>query len=175
MAKSTIADGIKPGKSTGGITTLSEIRVLRERYGFDAFRFYLLRAAPFGSDLEWNEAELDKSFNELANVVGNLLNRTLNMINKYRDGALPAAGSAVEQIDQDLRGKLDALPGQLAVAYDKLELQQAALLPVELARAANGFIDATAPFKLAKDPAQSARLDAVLNLAAQVSKSALAA
>jgi methionyl-tRNA synthetase len=80
----------------------------------------------------------------------------------------------VEPIDRDLRAKLDALPAQLAGAYEKLELQQCAMLPVELARAANGFVDATAPFKLAKDPAQSARLDAVLNLAAQVSKSALA-
>ena len=168
--------GAKGGKSTGGITTLPEIRVLRERYSLDALRFYMLRAAPFGSDLEWNEAELDKSFNELANVLGNLLNRVLTMVNKYRGGTLPAApGGATEAIDHDLRARLDALPAQLAKAYDALELQQCALLPLELARAANGFIDATAPFKLAKDPAQSARLDAVLNLAAQVSKSALAA
>ena len=166
--------GTKGGKSTGGITTLPEIRTLRERYGLDALRFYMLRAAPFGSDLEWNEAELDKSFNELANVVGNLLNRVLTMVNKYRDGALPAATAAgTGDIDAELRAKLAALPGELAKAYDRLELQQCALLPVELARAGNGFVDATAPFKLAKDPAQAGRLDAVLNLAAQVTKSAL--
>jgi methionyl-tRNA synthetase len=88
---------------------------------------------------------------------------------------LPAAGDAVEQIDRDLRGKIDALPAQLSQAYEGMELQQCALLPVELARAANGFVDATAPFKLAKDPAQSARLDAVLNVAAHASKTALAA
>ena len=166
--------GEKGGKSTGGITQLPEIRELRERYGLDALRFYLLRAAPFGSDLEWNVAELDKSFNELANVVGNLLNRVLTMVNKYRGGVLPAAATdTAEQIDRDLRARVEALPGQLAGAYERLELQQCALLPVELARAGNGFVDATAPFKLAKDPARAARLDSVLNLAAQVLRTAL--
>src|SRR4030095_12189496 len=60
-------------------------------------------------------------------------------------------------------------------AKEKLDLQQACLLPLELARAANGYIDATRPFSLAKDPAQAARLDTVLNLAAQATKAALAA
>jgi methionyl-tRNA synthetase len=166
--------GAKGGKSTGGITTLAEIRALRERYGLDALRFYMLRAAPFGSDLEWNELELDKSFNELANVVGNLLNRNLNMLGKYRDRTLPA-GEPTEEIDRNLVSATRALPQQIENAYARLELQQACLLPIELARAANGYIDATAPFKLAKDPAQSARLDTVLNLAAQATKTALVA
>jgi methionyl-tRNA synthetase len=168
--------GEKGGKSTGGITTLGEIRELRDRYGFDTLRYHFLRAAAFGSDLEWSEAELDKSHNELANVVGNLLNRVLTMVNKPpRDGVLPAATDAVEPIDRDLRARVEALPGQLAAAYDRLDLQQCALLPVELARAANGFIDATAPFKLAKDPTKTARVDAILNLAAQATHCALSA
>jgi methionyl-tRNA synthetase len=167
--------GEKGGKSTGGITQLPEIRALRERYGFDTLRYHFLRAAPFGSDLEWSVQELDKSNTELANVVGNLLNRVLTMVNKSRGGNLPAATDAVEQIDRDLRARLDALPAQLAAAYDRLDLQQCALLPVELARAANGFIDATAPFKLAKDPTKGPRVDSVLNLAAQATRTALAA
>ena len=167
--------GEKGGKSTGGITQLPEIRRLRERYGFDTLRYYFLRAAPFGSDLEWNLAELNKANTELANVVGNLLNRVLTMVNKSRGGAVPAATGAVEQIDQDLRQRLDELPGQLHAAYEHLDLQQCALLPVELARAANGFIDATAPFKLAKDPTKSDRVDSILNLSAQVTRAALVA
>jgi methionyl-tRNA synthetase len=167
--------GEKGGKSTGGITTLPEIRALRERYGFDPLRYHFLRAAPFGSDLEWSVQELNKSNTELANVVGNLLNRVLTMVNKSRGGMLPAASDAVEQIDHDLRARLDELPGHLAAAYDRLDLQQCALLPVELARAANGFIDATAPFKLAKDPTKAARVDAILNLAAQATRSSLVA
>ena len=174
MAKVTLADGIKPGKSTGGITSLDEIRVLRERYGLDGLRFYMLRAAPFGSDLEWNEAELDKTYNELGNVLGNCLNRLLNMAGKYRDGVLPGVGQS-DTIDQSLTAATTKLPQDLEEAYRRLELQQCALLPVELARATNGYIDATAPFKLAKDPAQSPRLDTVLNLAAQAVYRALVA
>ena len=159
--------GGKGGKTTGGITTLHEIRELRDRYGFDTLRYYFLRAAPFGSDLEWNLQELDKANTELANVVGNLLNRVLTMVNKPpRDGLLPAATGAVEQIDRDLRARADDLPAQLAAAYERLDLQQCALLPVEVARAANGFIDNTAPFKLAKDPTKVDRVDSILNLAA---------
>jgi methionyl-tRNA synthetase len=169
-----VKGGVKAGKSTGGITTLEEIRAVRARYSLDAFRYYLLRAAPFGADLEWSDAELDKSFNELANVVGNLLNRTLNMLNKYRGGRLPS-GEATEDIDRSLAAATAGLAGQMEEAYARLELQQACLLPVELARAANGYIDATRPFSLAKDPAQSARLDTVLNLAAQATKNALVA
>jgi methionyl-tRNA synthetase len=107
-------------------------------------------------------------------VLGNLLNRSLNMLNKYRAGSLPA-GAASEDIDHNLVRQTQALPGQLQDAYAKLDLQQACLLPLELARAANGYIDATRPFSLAKDPAQAGRLDTVLNLAAQATKTALAA
>jgi methionyl-tRNA synthetase len=168
-----VSGGRKAGKSTGGITPLSEIRELISTYGWDALRYYLLRAAPFGSDLEWSQEEFDKSFNELANVLGNLLNRALNMIKKYR-GAVPA-GNPTEEIDRNLIAATSALPGQIQEAYKKLELQQAVLLPIELARLANGYIDATRPFSLAKDPAQAARLDTVLNLSAQATKNALVA
>ena len=166
--------GEKGGKSTGGITSLAEIRALREIYGFDTLRYHFLRAAPFGSDLEWSEAELLKSYHELANVLGNLLNRSLTMVNKYRAGSLPA-GAPTEDIDRNLARLTAALPGQLCEAYAKLDLQQACLLPLELARAANGYIDATRPFSLAKDESQAARLDTVLNLAGQATRAALAA
>ena len=60
------------------------------RYGEDALRYYLLRAAPFGSDLDWNDAEFDKTLQRAGQRRGQLLNRTLNMVGKYRDGTLPA-------------------------------------------------------------------------------------
>jgi methionyl-tRNA synthetase len=169
-----VRGGRKAGKSTGGITTLAEIREICRAYGFDALRYHMLRAAPFGSDLEWSDEEFQKSYHELANVLGNLLNRCLNMVAKYRGGALPA-GKPTEDIDRNLGRLTEALPRQLGDAYQDLELQHACTLPIELARAANGYIDATRPFSLAKDPAQAARLDTVLNLAAQATKTALAA
>jgi methionyl-tRNA synthetase len=158
-----IRGGKKAGKSTGGITTLPEIRELVATYRLDALRYHLLRAAPFGADLEWSQEEFDKAYNELANVVGNCLNRVLKMVNKYRDGAVPALG-AREEIDQNVIDQSGRLGAQLKSAYERYELQQVVLLPIELARATNGYIDATAPFALAKDPAKSSRLDTVLNL-----------
>jgi methionyl-tRNA synthetase len=89
------------------------------------------------------------------------------MIDRYRGGVLPAAGE-LGPIDRGMLTRAQQLPAALESAYEKLELQQCALLPIELARAANGYIDATEPFKLAKDPAQSNRLDTVLNVATTV-------
>jgi methionyl-tRNA synthetase len=167
------ADGRKMSKMLGNFIDLAKLRSGIVSYGLDSLRYYLLRAAPFGSDLDWKDTDYHTSINELANVVGNLLNRVLSMLKPY-DGVLPAVTNEVEQIDRDLRARMDALAGQLAKAYENLELQQCALLPVELARAANGFIDATAPFKL-KAPEQRPRKDSILNLAAQVCKTSLAA
>jgi methionyl-tRNA synthetase len=169
-----VAGGRKAGKSTGGVTPLSEIRQLVANYSLDALRYYLLRAAPFGSDLEWSQEEFDKSFNELANVVGNCLNRVIKMIGLYRGGIVPAVGES-ETIDQSLIDHTNRLGEQVINAYNNLALQDCATLPIELARAANGYIDATAPFKLKKDPAKASRLDTALNLSAQAIYRALVA
>jgi methionyl-tRNA synthetase len=168
------SDGRKMSKSMGNFIDLEKLRTVVKNYSLDGLRYYLLRAAPFGNDLDWSDTDFTKAFNELANVLGNLLNRNLNMVGKYRDRIVPA-GQPTEDIDRNLVAMTAALPGQIADAYAKLELQQACMLPVELARAANGYIDATRPFSLAKDPAQSSRLDTVLNLAAQATKNALVA
>jgi len=159
------ADGRKMGKSLGNFIGLEKLRELQAAFGYDAVRYHLLRAAPFGQDLDWTDADFQKSFNELANVVGNCLNRTLNMAGKYR-GKVPPLGE-LEDIDNNLIAQTKRLSLQLADAYGKFELQQCALLPIELARTTNGYIDATAPFKLAKDPAKASRLDTVLHVSAQ--------
>src|SRR5688500_5163301 len=114
------AEGRKMSKSLGNFIDVERLRAHVGRYGLDSLRYYLLRAAPFGSDLDWKDADYHAAVNELANVVGNLLNLVLTMVNKYRGGVLPAVGDAAEQIDRDLRTKLDALPAQLAAAFDKL-------------------------------------------------------
>jgi len=87
------------------------------------------------------------------------------MIGRYHGGIVPEA-TALQPIDLDLIAKAKALPSQVVAAYEKLELQQCAMLPIELGRATNGYIEATEPFKLAKDPAQAARLATVLGTAA---------
>ncbi|CAN5669705.1 methionine--tRNA ligase [soil metagenome] len=160
------SDGRKMSKTLGNFIDLEKLRALVSTHGEDALRYYLLRAAPFGSDLDFSELDFNKSFNELANVVGNCLNRTVKMVGRYRDGKLPASG-APGDADRGVIEQAKILPGQLEQAYAKLELQSAAMLPVDLARTTNGYIEATEPFKLAKDPAKSSRLDTVLNLSAQ--------
>jgi methionyl-tRNA synthetase len=161
------ADGKKMSKSMGNFIDLEKLRSVTSVYGKDALRYYLLRAATFGNDLDWSDAEFQTAYNkELADVLGNLLNRVVSMVGKYRDGVLPAVGER-DPADENVMVATAALPAAMAKAYANVELQQCALLPIETARAGNGYIEATAPFKLAKDPARSSRLDTVLNLAAQ--------
>ncbi|MGH7214658.1 MAG: methionine--tRNA ligase [Tepidisphaeraceae bacterium] len=160
------AEGKKMSKSMGNFIDLGKLRAVIWTHGQDALRYYLLRAAPFGSDLDWSDADFAKSFNELANVVGNCLNRLLKMTGKYRGGVLPAPGDSAD-VDAHLRDQLAAFPAKLRGAYGRIALHECALLPVELARATNGYIDATEPFKLAKDESKKGRLDTVLNLSAQ--------
>ena len=169
------AEGRKMSKTLGNFIDMEKIRAINADYGVDALRYYLLRAAPFGSDLDWTEGDFNKAFNELANVVGNCLNRTVKMIGRYRGGVLPPAAGELEDIDRNVMAQTAKLAEDIAGAYSRLELQQCAMLPVDLARLTNGYIDATEPFKLAKDPAKAARLDTVLNLSAQAMCRALAA
>jgi methionyl-tRNA synthetase len=118
-----IRGGKKAGKSTGGITTLPEIRELVGTYSLDVLRYHLLRAAPFGSDLEWSPEEFTKAFSELGNVVGNLLNRVLKMVNDFRGGVLPAIAQR-DGADDAVTAAIGRLPAALDEAYEKLELQQ---------------------------------------------------
>jgi methionyl-tRNA synthetase len=167
------SEGRKMSKTEGNFVGLEEVRAVCNTIGRDALRYYLLRAGTFGGDLDYTGTDLNKSYTELGNVVGNLLNRVVNMTTRYRDAAVPPIGEAEETSDGPVRAATEALPGELAKVYESLALQQCAILPVELARAANVYIDSTAPFKLAKDPARSSRLNTVLNLSAQATYRAL--
>ena len=161
------SNGMKMSKTLGNAIDLVKIRSVISTYSLDAFRYYMARAANFGSDLDWTDTDFIKAFNELANVLGNCLNRTLKMVNKYRDGRIPPAEAQLQDIDQSLMDRTQKTPDEVYAAYERFDLQGASLLPIELARQTNGYIDATEPFKLAKDPEKAARLDTVLNLSAQ--------
>jgi len=91
----------------------------------------------------------------------------VKMIGRYRGGVLPAVVGELEEIDRGLVARTAGLEGELGKAYENCELQHCAVLPLELARATNGYIEMTAPFGLAKDPAKAGRLDTVLNVSAQ--------
>jgi methionyl-tRNA synthetase len=140
----------------------------------DGLRYYLLRAAPFGNDLNWLDSELERSFAELSNVLGNGLNRILRMLHAYRGGMVPRAGELLP-VDEALQRKTEALLPTVRNDYEGFDLQQCALAPIELARAVNVYIDETAPYKLARKPEAQGRLNTILNLSVGAIHQALAA
>ncbi len=150
-------DGAKISKSTGNI--VDPIAVINE-WSLDAFRFYVLRELDIGPDGNWTDASFRSRYQaELANGLGNLLNRSLSMLRKYRGGVVPAPSN---ELAADAAKAADETRALL-----KQNQLQAALHSIwDLVNRANKYVDETAPFKLAKDPAQAQRLDAVLyNLA----------
>lgn len=134
-----------------------------ERYGLDALRYYLMRAIPFGNDgIFTPEDFIDRINYDLANDLGNLLNRTIAMINKYEDGILPAFKPDVTPFDQDLGDVAQAALAQYHKLMDELRFSDALDQVWKIVSRANKYIDETEPWNLAKDPAKKDQLDAVM-------------
>ena len=150
-------DGAKISKSTGNI--VEPIAVINE-WGLDAFRYYVLRELDIGPDGNWTDAGFKSRYNaELANGLGNLVNRSLSMLKRYRNGVVPAKSN---ELSADAAKASDETRALL-----KQNQLQAALQSIwGLVARANLYVEQTKPFNLAKDPAQAKRLDEVLyNLA----------
>ena len=153
-------DERKMSKSLGNVVRPLD---LMRKYGNDAFRYFLVRDMTFGLDASFNEPAIAERINaDLANDLGNLLNRTLGMLARYRDGVVPTAVN-MEPIDVDLREAFTRLPAQVARSFDSLHFDRALESVMESVRTANKYIAETKPWELAKDPATSDRLDTVLN------------
>ncbi len=146
-------DGQKLSKSTGNVVDPVEVI---EEWGLDAFRYYVVRELSIGPDGNWTDDGFRSRYNaELANGLGNLLNRALNMLNKYRGGVVPAVS---RELAAEAAAAVDAAAAQLRAH----ELQEALVAIWGLVNRANLYVEQTAPFRLAKDPSQAARLDEVL-------------
>jgi methionyl-tRNA synthetase len=150
-------DGEKISKSTGNI--VDPITVIDE-WGLDAFRFYVLRELDIGPDGNWTDAGFQARYQaELANGLGNLVNRSLSMLKRYRNGVVTAKH---DELSADATKAITETRSLL----EQNQLQGALQCIWALITRANQYVDHTAPFKLAKDPAQAKRLDEVLyNLA----------
>ncbi len=129
---------------------------LRERFGTDAVRWYLVREMPTGADASYTPERFLVRYDELRNTLGNLVHRTLSMVARYCGGVVPRA--AGDGLAARSRRALDAYHEGTG-AY---QLHEGFAAAMELARAANGFIEEHRPWSLARDPARAGELECVL-------------
>lgn len=154
-----ILEGGKMSKSKGNVV---DPVVLCERYGVDAIRYFLLRDIPFGSDGTFsNEALITRINSDLANDLGNLVSRTMAMVNKYFGGTIPTERTAGE-FDDDLIALATATKAKVEAYADEMQFSSALTELWALISRTNKYIDETAPWVLAKDEANRARLAAVM-------------
>lgn len=149
----------KMSKSLGNVV---DPFVLGDRYGVDALRYEILREMPFSSDCTFvSELFLQRVNTDLANNLGNLVSRTVSMIQKYFDGQLPAERQA-DELDKELIALAEETPKKVEEKIDTMHLSDALAEIFNLISRANKYIDETTPWALAKDESQRTRLATVL-------------
>lgn len=155
----TMRDG-KMSKSKGNVIYPE---TLVDRYGLDATRYYLLRAMPFGNDGVFSPEDfVDKVNYDLANDLGNLLNRTVAMINKYQNGKLLGTNDATTDFDADLEQTASDVIAEYKELMDKTRFAEALATVWKLVSRANKYIDETEPWVLAKDDSKKGVLSDVM-------------
>ncbi|KAF1292651.1 methionine--tRNA ligase [Candidatus Enterococcus leclercqii] len=166
LPKKVFAHGwllMKDGKMSKSKGNVVYPEMLAERYGLDALRYYLLRSVPFGSDGVFTPEDFVARVNyDLANDLGNLLNRTIAMINKYCDGLVPDYKSKVTAFDSELSTTAANVVGRYHQAMEKMEFSTALSEVWALVSRANKYIDETEPWVLAKDEARVDELNSVM-------------
>lgn len=154
-----IIDGGKISKSLGNY---KDPREYIDTYGVDAIRYFALREVPFGSDGTFSEeALINRTNGDLANILGNLVNRTIGMINKYFDGVVENR-NIYEDIDNTLIDEAKTLYVKVENYMNNLEIPKALDCIFDLFRSCNKYIDETMPWVLAKDETKKDRLATVL-------------
>lgn len=159
-------DGEKMSKSRGNVVDPNK---MVETYGVDAFRYFLLREVPFGQDGDFSQAAMVTCINsDLANGIGNLLSRTLTMIERFEDGKIPASGPpALPELEEKIAQTATQLPATLERGFSTLIFRDNLQAIGELVSLCDEYIDKAAPWKLAKHPEDAPKLKTVLNYSAR--------
>ena len=149
----------KMSKSKGNVIYADE---LVDFFGVDAVRYFVLHEMPFDNDgvITW-ELMVERLNSELANTLGNLVNRTISMSNKYFGGVVENKGVA-EPVDEDLKSFILSIPGKVDAKMEKLRVADAITEVFTLFKRCNKYIDETMPWALAKDETKQYRLATVL-------------
>ncbi|MBR6019193.1 MAG: methionine--tRNA ligase [Lachnospiraceae bacterium] len=151
--------GDKMSKSKGNVIYADD---LIDIFGVDATRYFVLHEMPFDNDgvITW-ELVAERTNSDLANTLGNLVNRTISMSNKYFDGVVKQTG-ATEEVDDDLKAVVTGTAARVAAKMDNLRVADAITEIFTLFKRCNKYIDETTPWALAKDEAKADRLSEVL-------------
>lgn len=166
LPKKVFAHGwilMKDGKMSKSKGNVVDPNVLIDRYGLDATRYYLMRELPFGSDGVFTpEGFVERTNYDLANDLGNLVNRTISMINKYFDGELPAYQGPKHELDKDMEQMALDTVKSFHENMDDLQFSVALSTVWKFISRTNKYIDETSPWVLAKDEEQKEILGNVM-------------
>lgn len=166
LPKKVFAHGfimMKDGKMSKSKGNVVYPDMLVDRYGLDATRYFLLRELPFGQDGVFSpETFVERTNADLSNDLGNLLNRTVSMINKYFDGVIPTENLEATEFDAVLQQKIEETIEQYEAQMEEMQYHQVLMTTWSLISRTNKYIDETAPWVLAKDEAEKNKLASVM-------------
>ncbi|NOZ88076.1 MAG: methionine--tRNA ligase [Deltaproteobacteria bacterium] len=150
----------KIAKSTGNVVRPLEMKA---KYGMEAFRYYLLKDMVFGLDASYSEEALVQRVNaDLANNLGNMVNRVLNMAEKYVGGIVPQRGDSLGEVHEAFKKETLSAAGNVMAAMEEIKPSRALDAIIRIADSANRYIVATEPFRMVKDDEKKEELEHVL-------------
>ncbi|CUF82528.1 methionyl-tRNA synthetase [Staphylococcus aureus] len=166
LPKKVFAHGwilMKDGKMSKSKGNVVDPNILIDRYGLDATRYYLMRELPFGSDGVFTpEAFVERTNFDLANDLGNLVKRTISMVNKYFDGELPAYQGPLHELDEEMEAMALETVKSYTESMESLQFSVALSTVWKFISRTNKYIDETTPWVLAKDDSQKDMLGNVM-------------